>query len=50
MDRIMNACRLFQVANITHILAHAPAEVFARGHIRVSDGDKAHMANNLSLS
>ena len=38
MDRILNACCLFEVANITHIWAHAPAEVFDRGHICVNDG------------
>lgn len=52
MDRILNsgilcnACRLLQVANFTHGLAHAQAEIFAWGHISLGDGDKVHVANN----
>lgn len=52
MDRILNSgrlCntrRLLQVANITHVLAHAQAGIFAWGHISLSDGDKVHLANN----
>lgn len=52
MDRILNSGRLcnarcpLQVANIRHVLARAQAEISAWGHICLSEGDKAHMANN----